>query len=318
MITLLVLMLLGDAMVREDATFYLEAGNGSVELQFHALDPGHTIPVKIVSTPTHELLEIEFEQADTCASRRVTRDERISGQRFYVKRADLAQVVTKPFAITYPNGTSARIAPGVPVVPTADGSYVITTRGDRVILPIPASSVGYTYKRGKVVEPEQRGTRWQLDGTRTVKLGDADLEARGRWIATKPATHGDTVRLKWSARCIDLVVAVSANDLVKHEAVQPMTPLFKSQDPKLVDWVPTNTPLSTADGRAVGFAAYSTPVWPAANGMACFDAVLTEHVLDDLVRRKYVRAYQVCANANAAVPIRATLQPVPTLATREP
>lgn len=293
----------GDAMVREAATFYLQPSERGTSVQFIEIDPGHTIPVRIISSQMRDMVEVELEQAETCAWRRVTPDERVKGMRLYVKRSDLVPVVTKPFAVKYPNGTSAKIAPGVPVTPTANGSYLVYAQRDRLLLPIPHASVGYTYKRGAVAGLQQRG-EWHLDIRTHVLLGDADIEIVSRWHATVPSKRPEIIKLKWSTRCIDLVVAAPSKHLALDNPADVLTPLFKSPTPKQVDIIPQGTPLTTVGGEPAGVAAFGILVYPPANGLACFDSNLTEHVLDGPVAKKFIRPFQLCANANAAQPLQ--------------
>src|SRR5688572_24884337 len=139
----------GDAMAWEDAAFYFEPWEGGAMLRMSSLgrgrrdDVGRAIPVEIISATMRDFVEIRLVAEASCTWRRLTSDRRISGLRLFIKRADLAPVLAHPFAITYPNGTSARVAPGVPVMPTASGAYTLSARGDVLRLPIPHASVGF-------------------------------------------------------------------------------------------------------------------------------------------------------------------------------
>src|SRR5688500_16589312 len=171
-------------MVWEDAALYLEPHEGGTTVRFATFgrarhdEVGRALPVKIVSAQ-RDFVEIALVETETCAAQSATIDERITGVHFFVKRADLAPVLVKPFAITHPDGTGARLRPGVPVAPTASGAYVVAARGDVIRLPIPHASVGFTYRRTKVVAPAlPKGQLWRLERTLPVKLGDADIEAR--------------------------------------------------------------------------------------------------------------------------------------------
>ena len=295
--------LAGDAMIWEDAAIHIEPWEGGVMARFSSLggrrdNVGRAIPVKIISAAMRDFVEIQFVQPDTCAYRRATVDGRVTGMRMLVKRADLAPVLVKPFAVTHPNGTSARVQPGVPVMPTPGGSYVISAHGDLVRLPIPHGSVGFTYPRTRVEDPKfPTGVTWKLENTNTVKLGDTDITVRHTWRAPKPVKRGAMSNLKWAARCIELVVAAPT----KHVAG------FKE-----LGWgggsgvgygagptqhtIPRGTPLSTPGGHEVGIAAVEIPVYQPANGMACFDAHVTMFRLDEVTKPRTDRTYRLCAD----------------------
>jgi len=295
----------GDAMVWEDSAFYLEPWDAGATIRFSSFgrsrrdEVGRAIPVKIVSATMRDFVEIELAQAPACTWRRVEADRRVAGLRLFVKRADLAPVLAKPFAITYPNGTSARLAAGVPVMPTSAGTYLVSARGDIVQLPIPHASVGYTYARTRVDEPAPpKSAVWRFDRTVSVKLGDGEFEARAGWVATKPAKHGDTVNLKWATRCIALVVNVPAKSLVRRPepARGNYMTLTGSGTSKLPHAIPRGAPLSTFGGREVAVAAQQIEVDPPSGGKACFDASLTMLRLEDVGR--IPRTFRLCASAD--------------------
>lgn len=296
--------LTGDAMVWEDAAFHLEPWDGGALVRFSSLgvrrdSVGRAIPVKIVSAAMRDFVEVEVVQPDTCAYRRATVDSRISGLRLFVKRADLAPVLVKPFAIAYPNGTSARVRPGVPVVPTSSGTYVISARGDLVRLPIPHASVGFTYTRTRVDDPpDLEGRTWKLERTNTVKLGDDELTVRHPWHAPKPVKRGGMLNLKWAARCIDLVVAAPAKHVVhfKQLLVGGFGTIGVGAGPAQ-HTIPRGTPLSTSSGREAAIADEEIRVYPPANGKACFDARITLFRLDEVPRGRIDRTYRLCADA---------------------
>ena len=279
----------GDAMVWEDAALYLEPSETGTHVRFSTFgrtrrdEVSRALPVKIVSAALRDFVEVELVEASTCAPQSAYVDRRITGLHLYVKRADLAPVLVKAFAASHSDGTSVKLRAGVPVVPTASGAYLVAARGDVLRLPIPHASVGFTYARTKVDEPVlPKGQLWRLDRTLSVKLGDSDFEARAGWLATKPATHGETVNVRWSTRCIDLVVGVPAKSLRKVVRPSDEGYMYGRSSATTKHVIPRGTPLSTFLGREVAIAAEDIDVHPnAEHGKACFDASFELRRLDE-------------------------------------
>ena len=293
----------GDAMVWEDAAFHLEPWDGGVLVRFSSLGArddhvGRAIPVKIVSAAMREFIEVEVMESDTCAFRRAVVDGRIDGLRMFVKRTDLAPVLVKPFAITFPNGTSARLQPGLPVMPRSSGAYAISLRGDLVQLPIPHASVGFAYTHARVQDPKPlSGTTWKVKGGATVKLGDEELVVRHRWSAPKPVKRGEMLNLKWTTRCIELVVAAPAKSVASSKELGHGGGSGVGYGiGATAHTIPRGTPLSTFGGRAAAVAAEDIPVYPPANGKACFDARITMLRLDEIDQGRVDRTFRLCAD----------------------
>jgi hypothetical protein len=93
----------GDALVWEDATFYLEPWEGGASVRFTTFasgrreEVGRAIPVRIVGA-TRAFVEIEPSAVVGCASRRLELDPRVEALRLFVKRDDSAPVLQKPYA----------------------------------------------------------------------------------------------------------------------------------------------------------------------------------------------------------------------------
>ena len=177
----------GDALVWENATLYLEPWEGGVRVNFPSFmdryaNVGLAFPVKIVSASLQNFVEIEPVQDGSCTFRRVTIDPRLAGVRLFVKRSDLAPVLVKPYTMKFKNGTSIRLQPGLPVMPTVNGDYLVSAQGDIVHVPIPHSSVAFTYKRSRIIAPVDRGG-WRFERPQTAVLGDRTsiFAASGTW-----------------------------------------------------------------------------------------------------------------------------------------
>ena len=292
----------GDAVVWEDATFYLEPAQGGTSVRFFggARDDGaRTIPVKIVSARLRDFVEVELVDAITCTSRRARIDDRVTGLHLYVPRADLTPVLVKPFNLGFRDGTRVRLQAGMPVVPTASGMYVVSARGTKLTLPIPHASVGYTYRRRRVVDPPlPKGPLWTLDYGHTVRLGEQDVQPRAGWLVRVPASRGDTVLLSWSARCIDLVVSASSRSLRRGARSRHGIYGYGGGGSSHAHVIPRGTPLSTVGGREVALAAEPIGVDPPLDGKACFDARF-ELVRDDDDGGNVQRTFRLCAPASA-------------------
>jgi len=288
----------------EDAVFYLEPWEGGASVRFSHLsrgpgaDVGRTIPVRIVAS-TRTFVEVVPAAAIGCASRRLEIDPRVEALRLFVKRQDLAPVLTKPYSASYSDGTGVRIAAGMPVLPTRSGRYVVAPRGDKLGLPIPHASVGYVFSAAKVPEPERlAGAVVRVDRSTTVKLGGEPFEVRGAWLAPKPARPADVQLLRWSARCIELTVAVAATAPrpatagPQHRAYDAVMPTLKAPQQLLA-----GTPLKTPGGREVAVAADAIEVDAPTEIGACFDARLAVSRIEDPPQSAVSRTVKLCGDA---------------------
>ncbi len=294
----------GDAMVVDNAPFYFEPWEGGQAMVYgygRTHNASASIPVRIVAASLRDFVEVELVQQDTCSQARLAPDPRIDGVRLFVKRRDLVPVLVKPFAITFANGTSARLSPGVPVLPLDGDRYQVAARGDVIELPIPHSSVGYTYTRGAAAEPPlPSGALWRLERVMPVKLGDADFEARTGWLATRSDERGERVKLRWATRCIELVVEVPAKSLRK--ASRPVADLHAqaaAPPAPTGQTIPPGTPLATLHGHGVAVATSAIDVLPPTGDTACFDARFVFWFLDQRPWSQYPRTVRLCAPASA-------------------
>jgi FKBP-type peptidyl-prolyl cis-trans isomerase len=294
----------GDAMVWEDAVFYLEPSESGPSVRFATFsrgrreEVGRAIPVRIVAS-MRTFVEIEPQAALGCASRRLEVDPRVEALRLFVKRDDLSPVLTKPYSATFSDGTGVRIAAGMPVWPTPSGLYTVSARGDKLRLAVPHASVGYLFPGARVPEPEKpTGPLVRVDRMTSVKVGGEPLETRAGWLAPRPTKPGDTQLLRWTARCIELTVAVPAT------AVRPATwtAPYRPYEPgipaaKLPQHVLRGTPLLTPAGREVAVAADRIEVdAPTGTAGGCFEARLAMSRIDDPPQGPVTRTTKLCAN----------------------
>lgn len=285
----------GDAMVWEDAPLYLEPWEGGTSVRFATFgrarreEVGRALPVRIVSAARTDFVEVELVDARTCAAQSVRVDPRVTGLHFFVKREDLAPVLAKPFTLRASDGTGVKLRPGLPVVPTASGMYVVSARGDVLRLPIPHASIAFTYTRTKADDPPlPKGPLWRLERTTPVKVADTEMEARAAWLATRPAKHGATVKLAWSTRCIDLVVAAPAN-LLRPGTRSVEIHGFARGTGNGTHVIPRGTPLSTFGGREVAIAAEAIDVQAPTSDRTCFEAAMTLDRVDGGTLRRIAR-----------------------------
>jgi hypothetical protein len=273
----------GDAMMWEDANVYLEPWEGGVSFKVGGYlnggrkqAVGWAMPIRIVDSTLRNFVEIEAPNRADCTYRRLDVDNRIEGLRMYVRREDLAPVLTKPYSQQFSDGTRVKLGIGVPVIPTASGDYWVAVRDDKVRLSIPHGSVGYLYKPGKVVDPElPKDKVARLDRGAMVKLGDDGFQVRtNNWLARMPEKRTDTALFTLSARCLEVVVEAPATNVRPAEAPR-ITPVPAPVMPKIEGWrIRAGTPLVTVSNREVAVAAKDIPVTMAAAApeLVCFDA----------------------------------------------
>jgi hypothetical protein len=315
----------GDALVWEDAAFYVEPWDNGLNLRFSTFqrgrrdEVGRAIPIRIVDSSMRTFVEIELVDRVDCANRRAAIDPRIEALRLFVKRDDLAPVLTRPFSAAFSDGTAIKLAPGVPVMPTATGLYALAARGDKVRVPIPHTSVGYVYTRGRVVEPEPpTGPLVTITRNAAVRFADEPFDARAIWFATKPAKPSETAQLKLATRCIELVVSAPSGTLRAHTLVphgQPFTPAASAFTPKQTHYVLRGAPLITLNGREAAVAAELIPVPAPVNDTSCFESRLTMSRLDEGYSNPMTRTFKLCAAAghvalDPSVPVVPVVAPI--------
>jgi hypothetical protein len=308
----------GNALVWEDALFYLEPWDGGASVRFSTFsrgrreEVGRTIPVRIVSS-TRTFVEIEPSAEVGCANRRLEGDPRVEALRLFVKRDDLAPVLLKPYRLAYGDGTGVRIAAGMPVWPTPSGLYTVSARGDKLQLSIPHSAVGYLFGNVKAPEPERpTGALVRVDRMTSARLGGDPFEVRATWLAPKPAKRADTQLIRWSARCIDLTVSVPSSAL----RAATWTPPSRSYEPsipkaKRPQHVLRGTPLTTSKGREVAVAAEVIDVEPQpGRAGSCFDARLVLPRVADPPQSAVDQPIKLCANAAHVIGAQPVVMPV--------
>ena len=273
----------GSVLVWHDATFYTEPADAAATLKLGALAKprkervGRVLPMRVVSTKG-AFVEVEPATELDCTWSRLATTDDVIHLHLFVKRADLAPVLAKSFAKTFPDGTKLALKPGVAVVPAADGWYSFAVRGNELAAEIPAASVGHSYKLDK---PKAAGAiaghEHLLAPHTTVKLGDralalADLPAAG--VEAK----GDTTLFTIEERCATITVAAPSKAV--HDSDDEDASIGGGSgsggamgvlELRGEDYLPPATPLSVGT-RQLAYAA--KPVYlpaPPHGKTACFD-----------------------------------------------
>lgn len=271
----------GDALVWEDAVFYLEPWENGAFVRFATFgrsrseEVGRAVPVRIVDSSRRTFVEVELADRSDCTWRKLVVDPRVGALRLFVRREDLAPVLVKPFAAQWSDGTKIRLGPGVPVTPTPHGDYWVALKSDKLRFSIPHASVGYLYKPTKAAEPELTGKVVRLDRMVNVRVGEDSFQVRSSWLGPVPEKKPDQTLLRLQTRCVDMTALVPSNALRPMDA--PRTPTVPPPGASRVTgwYIPDGAPLATPGGREIAVAADAIPVSAPAGDTTCFDARLS-------------------------------------------
>ena len=273
----------GNVLVWADAPLYPDPGSSGPSVRVATLDLGrdkdigYVFPMKVVGG-TGEFLEVEPTTDVECAWWRMVKPDGLDSMRLYVKRADLATVLVKPFKATHKDGTSVALQVGVPVL----AGKVAFNRGI-VPVAIPEASLGVAYaphKIAAVAKPAK--TKFLLDEATDVTLGDATFPL-GPWVAAAAKPKKQRMLVSIASRCMTAVVSapkqrvhagVSINQAVagKTAAARPAPP---SGAP--LHYLPAGTKMTSETGdHVVGTLDVDRVVLkPTSGARACADFVIT-------------------------------------------
>ena len=309
----------GDALVWEDATFHLEPWDtGAAGVRFASFgrgrreEVGRAMPVRIVDSTRRTFIEVEVPNRADCTWRRLGADPRIDALRLFVRRDDLAPALIKPFVAQYGDGTKIKIGIGAPVMPTTNGDYLVAVKADKLRLAIPHGSVGYVYKAGKITEPDlPAGKLVRIDRNATAKVGDETFAIRSSWIAPAPDKKTDVALVRWTTRCLDMVVSVPANTL---RATEPPRATSTPTPPPVVGSgvrIPPGAPLASIGGRELAVASAPIAVTAPSAGTACFDARFALFREDEMYMTQN-RTIRLCASTSVLEGSTQVVAPVDT------
>jgi hypothetical protein len=177
--------LAGTVLAWNDSTFYLEARLDGPKLQLGLLkgarkdNVGYAMPLRVVGT-SGDFVEVEPVASTDCGWTALGVPKDLERLRVFVKRTDLAPVVTKAFVKAYKDGTTLDVKPGLAVVPLASGAYRVAFESFTIDAPIPSASIGYAYAG--------------FSGKRaTTKAGDYLIESAKLTLGERTFDSDDTI-----------------------------------------------------------------------------------------------------------------------------
>jgi hypothetical protein len=223
--------LAGNVLVWIDAKLYVAPKDTAKSIQLANLDArkdraGHAIPMHVVGTKG-DFVEIESPARDAglnsvmdCAWFGLETPMDMEHWRLFVKRADLAPVIAKKHSASFADGSKLELRPGVPVIPLADGRWLVDLRQAWVPVTLPADVVGYAYPPLSTERKEATfERRFQLHA-RTFDLADARVKLRGMFnlLAEQIEQKGDRVAFPFDSACATASVIVDAASVRPYES----------------------------------------------------------------------------------------------------
>jgi hypothetical protein len=208
----------GNVVVWHDAKLFAEPSESARTLHLATFDSvarkdrvGHVVALKVVASKG-AFVEVELTGQEDCTSSRVVVPADLARFRMFVRRADIAPVLVKPFAKTYPDGTSVSLAVGTPVVPTDAGTYVVSLRGDVLEVDVPSASVGHAYGTLKARSAMNVGSTLAIAQATKATLGERSLGLTA-WQGAPVERRGETALVALDGGCIVARVIVPAKSL---------------------------------------------------------------------------------------------------------
>ena len=213
-------VLKGNILVWHDATLFAEPNEAARPLQLATFDAprkdrvGHVVAMKVIAGKG-AFVEVELAALEEeCTWSRIVLPDDLARVRLFVRRADIAPVLVKPFTKAFPDGTSITLAPGTPVMPTDAGTYMISLRGDEVEVDIPTASVNHAYLPPKSSASAINGMGQTIAiAPAKAVLGTRTLALSAQWKGAPVAQRGDSAVVAIEDRCISAHVVVPAKSL---------------------------------------------------------------------------------------------------------
>jgi hypothetical protein len=276
-------VLRGDVLVWADATFYTDTAGGAPTVHAARLDGarkdriGAVIAMHVVSVTKDGFVEVESAREPDCAWAQLATSDDVTRVRLFVRRADLAPMLTQPFEQTFDDGTHVALRPGVALIPTADHQFVVGIRGGALVAAVPATSVGHSYapERTKAA-PAMIAHDYELAPNTRITLGGQTLHLDAAH-ATALERRGATTLFQIRTRCAALDVAVATKAVREVEDEDDEGEAGGDAGLSVLslrdhDYIPAGTVLSTAAGHAVAVAAKPMYLAGAPHGKtACVD-----------------------------------------------
>ncbi|MBX3162792.1 MAG: hypothetical protein KF773_42915 [Deltaproteobacteria bacterium] len=267
----------GYVLVWHDATLYADASDTAPHVRVAATLParraGHAFPMRVVSAGG-AFVEVEPSGDVHCTWSRIATTDDIGQLRLFVRRSDLAPVVTRAHAKKFADGTAIQLRPGVPVVAQAGGWYAAGLRGDELPVEVPAASVGWSYTPEREKPRSITGHEFELAPKTKVTLGDRSVTLNAAPSATSAERRGATVMYAMEDRCIAATVAApsaSVRDSDEDASDIATGGGYGVLDLRQEDYLPAATPLFV-DKRQVAIS--TKPIYLHARGTAktvCFE-----------------------------------------------
>ncbi|HEY5926159.1 MAG TPA: hypothetical protein VIV11_30950 [Kofleriaceae bacterium] len=207
----------GSVLVWHDATLYTAPVDSASTLQLATFEGarkdhvGHVVAMKVVASKG-AFVEIELAGAEDCTWSRVVVPDDLARVRLFVKRADIAPVVIKPFTKTFADGTAINVGVGTPVIATDAGTYMVSLRGDELEVDVPATSVGHAYAAAKATRTVIAGETLALAAATKATLGDRTLTLSARQAAPGER-RGEQTIVAVDDRCVMARVMVASTTL---------------------------------------------------------------------------------------------------------
>jgi len=200
-------VLAGNVLVWQDATLYSDTTDAAQQLHIGApgRHVGQVVPMHVLASHG-DFVEVEPGDDAECTTSRVETTDDVAHVRLFVKRADLAPVLTKPYAKEFDDGTRIALRPGMPVLAAADGTIAVAIRGGEVTAEIPAASIGHAYRLDKAKSKAISGHDLALAANTPVTLGGRNLSL-GAMLAAGVERKGATTLFAIEDRCVALTVA---------------------------------------------------------------------------------------------------------------
>ncbi len=267
------------ALLWHDAALYTAPSEDASAIHVATIDGpraervGHVVPVHVVAT-RGDFVEVELAGDGGCTWTKLASNDDVGKLHLFVRKADLAPVLAKPFDKTFADGTRIALRPGVPVVPTTEGRYAVAVRGRTLEVELPAASVGMTYAPDKAKPEAMTVHDVALADTAKPALGGQPAPLAGLRTVTVEK-RGDTALATIEERCASLTVSVASKALRTvddddDEVAEGSG--FGVLDLRESDYIPALTPLASPDGHQVAYAAKPIYLPSAPHGKnACFD-----------------------------------------------
>jgi len=308
--------LTGNVLVWADAQLYLDPSTSGPYVKVGVLDlgrdkdVGYVVPMKVVSTVSNtsgDFIEVESTADTECAWWRLAKPEGLDTVRLFVKREDLAPVLTKDFKAKHKDGTSISLQAGVAVL----GDKVGFNRGV-VPVTIPAASIGIAYTPHKIAPVPKPVKKFLLDEATDVKVLGVDFKL-GPWVAAAATVKGKRSMVSIAARCMSAVISAPKERVHKGVAINQELAAGAAAASRAVVGntseryiLPAGTKLTSEKGSHV-VATLETDREinkPKAGARACSEFVITKddpyvdshHTVD---ASQPVRTLKLCAEASA-------------------